>query len=184
MKKYSGALLSLVCIVYTVWYMHFGKPWTNAGALSTIGLRHRALFTVWGLLTLISLTTQIMTGYIRIGRLKTGAALMGTAAVGMALTLIFRFDYDIKPDYYLHCAGSLLFSAVTGVSVFLLFALKKEKTLAGLTALILTGDLICLLIFKETGLIEALPIIAGLIMLTYSNLRRDGIEASRKAEIA
>ena len=47
------------------------------------------------------------------------------------------------------------------------------------SGMILIGDLVCLLIFKETGLIETLPIFAGYIMLSAVNLRREKIETTR-----
>ncbi len=84
------------------------------------------------------------------------------------------------PDYYFHVAGSLIFSAVTGTVVFLYFLLAKRKLLCALTAIILLGDIAFLIIFKETGLIEAAPIFAGLIMMNTEILRGNKIEASRE----
>ena len=77
-----------------------------------------------------------------------------------------------------------MFSAVTGITVFLLFLIcfKKGvmfKAFTVASGMILIGDLVCLLIFKETGLIEALPIFAGYIMLSAVNLRREKIEIAR-----
>ena len=48
-----------------------------------------------------------------------------------------------------------------------------------MTGALLIGDTVCLLIFKETSLIEAVPIIAGLVMLNIANLRRDKVEITR-----
>lgn len=182
MKRYFYAACSAVCVLYTLWYMHFGKPWTNGGALSTIGLRHRVLFAIWGVLTWITISfgIHLVCQKNQLNR-KIFLPLLSVSAAGMALTLLFRFDYDIVPDYYLHCIGSLTFSAVTGVTVFLLFFLLKNKLFTVLTAVILLTDTICLLIFKETGLIEVLPIVAGIVMLNIS-LRRERIEAARTTE--
>ncbi len=180
MKKLS-VILCAVSTVYTLWYMHFDLPWTNDGALSAIGLGHRFLFSVWGILTFASLAVSIITAYKRYTNTKAYVPLLIISGAGMALTLIFRFDYDLKPDYYFHCAGSLTFSIVTGFTIFLLFVLAKNRLFAVITAVILIADTVLLIIFKETGLIEAVPIFAGYIMLCITNLRRDKIEAAREA---
>ncbi|MGN0528277.1 MAG: hypothetical protein ACI4IE_04015, partial [Eubacterium sp.] len=83
-----------------------------------------------------------------------------------------------------HCIGSLTFSAVSGITVFLLFLLNFKKSFmfkvfTCITGVILVVDLICLFIFKETGLIEALPIFAGYIMLMITNFRREKIEITK-----
>ena len=77
-----------------------------------------------------------------------------------------------------------MFSAVTGITIFLLFLLNYKKgrifkIFTYITAIILITDLICLLIFKETGLIEALPIFAGYLLLGIVNLRREKVELTR-----
>ncbi len=179
MKRLS-LFLSAACVVYTLIYMRYAAPWTNAGALSTIGLRHRAEFTVWGLLTIAALSVSVYTAYSQKVKTKVYLPLLAVSALGMAMTLIFRFDYDIKPDYYYHCAGSLMFSISMGINVFLLFLLSKRKALCTVTALILISDIIFLIIFKETGLIEAVPIFAGIIMLNIYIFRGEKIEAARK----
>lgn len=186
MMKYLSALLSAAATAYTLWYMHFDKPWTNDGALSTIGLEHKGLFILWGVLTYAALTFAAVLAYRRLVRTKVYLPLLGISAIGMALTLGFDFIYGKKPDFYLHCAGSLLFSAVTGFTVFLLFLLCFKrgiiyKIFTVLTAVILLGDTVLLCIFHETGLIEAVPIFAGMLMLAIINFRRDDIEATRTA---
>lgn len=183
-KKISYLVLSIITIIYTLWYMHFGSVFTNSGALSTIGLKHHTLFVIWGVLTFVSLAWGIITLYERYCKRRFYVPLVIASGVGMALTLCFDFDYDKMPDYYFHYAGSLAFSVVTGAAVFLLFALcyKKAtvfKVLTFVTGALLIGDTVCLLIFKETSLIEAVPIIAGLVMLNIANLRRDKVEITR-----
>lgn len=178
MKRAVGTLLSITAAIYTIWYMHFGVPYLNSGALSKIGLRHPILFAVWGVLTIFALGYNIAIAYHRYTGSRLYILPLGVAALGMALTLIFDFDYDIKPDYYLHCAGSLLFSVVMGITVFILFATryKKERIFKILTILsgaILAVDLILLLIYKETGLIEAIPILSGYVMLAIANCRKE-----------
>lgn len=171
-------------VLYTIWYMHFGVCYKNAGALSKIGLSHPVYFAIWGIMTYLSLAFGITLAYKRYLKTKIYIPFLFISGIGMALTLIFDFDFDKKIDYYFHCTGSLLFSAIMGVTIFLLFLLnyKKDKLFKALTYIsgaILIIDLICLLIFKETGLIEAIPIFCGYIMLSITNLRRDKIEATR-----
>lgn len=184
MKNVTGALSSAAAFVYTLWYMHFGEAHKNSGALSKIGLEHHGYFAVWGVLTLFALSFNIIIAYRKYTKTKAYIPLLAVSAVGMILTLCFDFDFSKKPDYYIHCIGSLTFSAVMGFTIFLLFLLccKKDKMFRAftfITAGILITDLILLFIFKETGLIEAVPIFAGYILLAATNLRRDKIEAYR-----
>ncbi len=184
MKNTIGVLSSAAAFVYTLWYMHFGEAHKNSGALSKIGLQHHNFFVIWGVLTFFALAFNIVTAYKRYTKTKAYIPLLSVSAVGMILTLCFDFDYSLKPDYYIHCIGSLTFSAVMGITIFLLFLLCCNKGLifrvfTFITAGILITDLILLLIFKETGLIEAVPIFAGYVLLSIINLRRDKVEALR-----
>lgn len=161
--------------------MSFGTAYKNSGALSKIGLEHRTLFVIWGILTFISLAFSITNAYKKLTDRKFYILLLMISGTGMALTLSNRFDFDIKIEYYLHCAGSLTFSVIMGITIFLLYFLSRKKDRINMifciiTGIVLLGDLICLLIFKETGLIEVIPIFAGYIMLCTTNLRRDKIE--------
>ena len=97
--------------------------------------------------------------------------LLFLSAIGMALTLTCDFDYNKYPQYLAHCIGSLAFSVIMGINVFLLFFLTKKYLFALISAVILVLDLIMLIIFKETALIEIVPIFAGYIMLTINNLK-------------
>ena len=178
MKKITVIPLCITSAVFTIWYMHFEAPWTNDGAISSIGLDHPALFIIWGVLTFSALTVSELQCFKK-ERLKIILPLIGISALGMALTLIFRFDYDIKPDYYLHCAGSLIFSVVEGAAVFLIFFFNKNRAFSAITALIMLGDLVLLIIFKENGLIETVPVFAGYIMLSLETLRKEKYEAAR-----
>jgi hypothetical protein len=182
--RYFSSALSLITAIYTLWYMHFEEPWTNDGALSTIGLEHRAAFVIWGILTFVSLALATTLVYRKLLKTWVYIPLLALSGIAMALTLIFDFDSGKKPDFYLHCGGSLVFSAVTGFAVFLAFLLCYKrgvifKVFTYLTAAILIGDIVFLIIFKETGLIEAVPIFAGYIMLGITNLRGERIEAAR-----
>lgn len=183
-RKYIGTVLSFIAFAYTLWYMHFGVPYKNSGALSKIGLAHPVLFWIWGILTLFALSYNITVAYKKYTSAKVYIPLLCVSAIGMLLTLSFDFDYDKQPDYFLHCAGSLTFSAVMGVTVFLLFVLcfKKSKLFrmfTYLTAAILIVDLIFLLVYKETALIEVLPIFAGYLLLGIVNFREEKVEATR-----
>lgn len=174
-------MLSIFAAIYTVWYMHFGTACKNEGALSAIGLERRGYFVIWGVLTIAALSVNITLAYKRYTKTKAYIPLLAVSAIGMIMTLCFDFDFDEKVQYYLHCAGSLIFSAVTGITVFVLFILnfKKEKIFKAftvITAVILLGDFVLLLIYQETGLIETVPIFAGYIMLAAVNTRRDKVE--------
>lgn len=184
MKNVTGALSSAAAFVYTLWYMHFGEAYKNSGALSKIGLQHHGYFAIWGILTLFALSFNIVIAYRKYTETKAYIPLLSVSAIGMILTLCFDFDFSKKPDYYIHCIGSLTFSAVMGVTIFLLFLLcfnqgKIFKIFTFVTAGILITDLILLFIFKETGLIETVPIFAGYILLAVTNFRRDKVEAYR-----
>lgn len=186
MKKLLCIGLSLTSFIFTLWYMSFGIPYKNSGALSKIGLEHHTLFIIWGALTFLALATNIATAFQEKTRNKAYIPLLIVSGIGMVLTLSFDFDYNKFPDYYLHCAGSLAFSVIMGITIFLLFVLLYNKgtiykVFTYITGGILIVDLICLLIFKETGLIEALPIFAGYLLLGITNIRRDKIEAITRA---
>ena len=184
MKNIISYVLSAVATVYTLWYMHFAPPHKNSGALSKIGLEHPVLFTVWGVLTFCALAFATVIAYKKYLSTKVYIPLLTLSGIGMLLTLTNDFDFDKKAEYYLHCAGSLTFSTITGITIFLLFLLNYKrnslfKAFTYITAGVLIIDFICLLIFKETGLIEALPIFAGYILLATVNLRREKIELTR-----
>lgn len=186
MKKTISVGLSLVSFIYTIWYMSFGNPVLNSGALSKIGLTHHTEFVIWGVLTFLALSVNTTIAYREKTKNKIYIPLLIIAGIGMALTLAFDFDYYKKPDYYFHCVGSLAFSAIMGITIFILFALlfeknKLYKAFTYMTGGILVIDLILLFIFKETGLIEAVPIFAGYIMLGITNVRRDKVEANARA---
>jgi hypothetical protein len=184
MKKTVSLVLCLAATIYTIWYMHFGVPYKNSGALSKIGIEHKALFVIWGVLTFAALAYSTAIAYIRYLKTKVYIPLLTVAGIGMALILAFDFDYSLKPDYYLHCTGSLAFSVIMGTTLFLLFLLNYKKSLmfkifTYFTAAILLIDLALLIIIKENALIEALPIFAAYIMLTAVNMRREKVEIKR-----
>lgn len=180
-NKIICILSSVIASGWTIWYMQYGEPFENSGALSKIGLTHKTEFIIWGLLTLFALVFNLITAYKKYTNAKFYIPMLSVASVGMVLTLAFDFDYDKKLQYFLHCAGSLTFSAIMGITVFLLFLFNHKKAeifkiFTYVSGLILIADLICLLIFKETAMIETVPIFAGYIMLGTVNLRREKVE--------
>lgn len=172
MKKAIICTLSFAAAAYTAWFMHFGSLTQNSGALSKTGLRHPVLFAVWGTLAFFALLANGTYIYNRGSKkLKAFFISLGIASfLGMLLTLCFKFDYDLKMQYYLHCAGSLAFSASSGAAIFTLFLInfKKNKLYAALTIIIgviLAADLIFLIIFQENALIEGVPVIFALVSM-------------------
>lgn len=173
MKRVLCIFTAAAAIIYSVWYASLGGFTGNEGALSKIGLTHPTLFTIWGVLTVTALFYNIIIGFSAT-KYKFYIPLLIIAAIGMALTLIFDFDYDSRTDYLLHCAGSLTFSAIMGITVFLLFLLSKSYILTAVSGSILFTDLILLIIYKETAFIELMPIFAGYIMLCIHNYKITG----------
>lgn len=172
MKRYFYIIISFIAAIYSVFYASLGGFVGNRGALSKIGLYHPILFAIWGLITCAALFSNLIVGFMRT-RYKFYIALLFVAFVGMLLTVTNDFDYSVKSEYILHCVGSMTFSIVTGITVFLLFLLTKDYSLAITSAVILIGDLIFLIILKETAIIELTPIFAGYIMLGIHNVRRE-----------
>ena len=188
MKKAFLILLPCCAAVYTLWYMHFGSLTQNSGALSVTGLEHPVLFAVWGILVFAALYLNIIYACRNFSKLHVFQYFFcGFSALGMLLTLLCDFDYSKRTGYLLHCAGSLTFSVLTGVCVFLLFLLnyKKNRLYAAFTYIvgaILILDLILLLIFKQNALIEAVPVIFALVILpihNFTDLFKEKINASR-----
>ncbi|MDE6723777.1 MAG: hypothetical protein K2J55_06225 [Eubacterium sp.] len=175
MKKYFLIIVSLLSVIFTIWYMHFGSLTENSGALSVTGLEHPVYFTIWGILTFTGIYGNLLLAYKKLlPKVFFQFIFLVLSAIGMILTLSCDFDYAKEIQYILHCCGSLVFSVSTGTCVFLLFFLnaKRNKTFAYFTYIIgsiLIVDLILLLIFKETALIETVPVIFALIILPVLN---------------
>lgn len=172
MKNFLCVILPAISTVYSLWYAGFGGYTGNKSAMSKIGLEHPLLFAVWGLLTLASLGINLIIGFSKT-KYKFYTVLLAVSAVGMILTILFDFDYSKHTEYMLHCIGSMTFSIVIGITVFLLFLLTKKYILAIVTGVLLITDLILLIIYKETAFIELMPIFAGYIMLGYHNMRKE-----------
>ncbi|MGN0521675.1 MAG: hypothetical protein ACI4IQ_03445 [Eubacterium sp.] len=172
MKKLFCFLSVLISVLISLYYMHFGGILGNSSAFSKVGLNHSALFILWGISTYIALSFNIYAGYSKT-RFKFYIPLLIITAVGMVLTLACDFDYSKYSQYIAHCIGSITFSAVSGILVFLLFLLTKKYLFTVISGVILVTDLVLLLIFKETALIEIVPIFAGYIMLLITNLKKE-----------
>lgn len=168
MKKFISVLSCVIAGVYSLYYASLGGYVGNKGALSKIGLEHPILFAIWGILTIIALDYNIILGFYKT-KYKFQYILLSISLIGMIMTICFDFDYAKHSQYTLHCIGSLAFSIVTGVTVFLLFLLKKDYTFTIISGVILITDLILLIIFKETAVIELMPIFAGYIMMIIHN---------------
>lgn len=179
MKNYLCLILSIISAFYSVFYASLGGLSGNEGALSKIGLTHPALFAVWGILTCLALFANIIVGFKNI-KYKFYVYLLVAAAIGMLLTILFDFDYNNQLNYWLHCIGSMSFSIVMGITVFLLFLLSKNYIFAAASAVILITDFVLLIIFKETALIELFPILSGLIMMVIHNMRKERMTVETK----
>lgn len=174
MKKIINALLSISAIIFTVYFMSLNDLTTNEGALSKTGIEHPFLFFIWGLLAYISLYTNIfmLAGCLqKVTRFHFVAA--SAALIGIIFTVVFKFDYSLKFQYFMHCAGSLTFSVCTAIAVFITYlsGFKISKFNAVLTVAvgtISTADLILLIIYKQTALIEGLPVIFALAAMPVS----------------
>ena len=104
------------------------------------------------------------------------------AGAGMALTVCCPFDFERHTLWLLHCIGSLSFSVLSGVAIFLcfLFSFKKGRFWQCATvfwAALMIGDLILLLIYKETGLIEAMPVLTGVVLLNIAIYQKEKVTA-------
>lgn len=179
MKNFICPALSIIAAVYSVCYASLGGFKGNSSAMSKIGLEHPILFAVWGVLTFIALAVNIIIGY-RKTKYKFYIALLILSLIGMALTILCDFDYDKYGEYILHCAGSLTFSAVMGITVFLLFLLSRSYVLAAVSGVLLVADFILLIIYKETAFIELMPIFSGYILLYIHNMKKEKILVETK----
>lgn len=178
-KKLICLISVITAVAVTVYYMSITGLWGNESALSRVGLLHPVIFTVWGISTYFALAFNIFIGYSRTKH-RLYIPLLAVSLLGMILTLGCDFDYNIYPQYLAHCIGSLAFSAVTGIAVFLLFVLTKNYISAVICGVVLLSDLVLLFIFKETALIEIVPIFVGYILLLVHNLRGEKIKIEAK----
>lgn len=178
MKRFFLTTFSLGTALYTIWYMSFGNPVENSGALSKIGLAHPFYFALWGVLTYASLYLLIDAAFKKWTKYRFYHILMALSGIGMLLTLTCDFDYDHFAQWLLHCIGSLLFSVSTSITVFLFFLLcyKKAryfKVMTWLIGAVLLVDLFCLLRFQETALIETVPVFIGYLALNRTIYKKE-----------
>lgn len=171
MKLIINTFLSVLAIAYTVYFMSLNELTTNDGALSKTGIAHPVLFFIWGILVYAALYANVFTLADIFHKITDFHIILAVASfVGMLLTLIFKFEYSLKVQYFLHCSGSLIFSVCTGVSVFItyLYGFKKNifnSVITVIIGLILITDLILLIVFKQNALIEGIPIIFALAVM-------------------
>jgi len=140
------------------------------------------LFALWGAGTYGVLYLLLYTMYNKQKRRGLCHGLLLPAGVGMALTVCCPFDFERHNLWLLHCIGSLAFSVLSGVAIFLcfLFSFKKGRFWQCATvfwAALMIGDLILLLIYKETGLIEATPVLAGVVLLNIAIYQKEKVTA-------
>lgn len=171
MKKAISTATVIAAVAVTIYYLTICGLKGNESALSTVGLEHPVIFSIWGISTYLALAANIAVAFSKT-KYKFYIILLIISGIGMALTLLCDFDYDNYKQYLAHCIGSLGFSAIMGINVFLAFLLNKRYILSSISAVILIVDLIMLLIFKETALIEVAPVFAGYIMLLIVNLSK------------
>lgn len=175
MRKAFIIVISVLAVLFTLWYVHFGSLTENSGALSVTGLSHPVYFTIWGILTFCGIFSNLLLAYKKfLPKQNFQYIFFVLSAVGMILTLAFDFDYSLYFQYILHCLGSLLFSVSTAGCVFLLFFLnfgksKMFKIFTVIIGAVLIIDLGMLLMFKETALIEVVPVLFALIILPVLN---------------
>lgn len=175
MKKTICVISVIVAAAITILYVRIGGIFGNESALSKTGLSHPIFFSLWGISTYCALAFNLYVGYSKT-KYKFYIPFLAVSLVGMILTITCDFDYSIYPQYIAHCIGSLTFSAVTGISVFLLLLLTKKYAMAIVCGFVLLADLIFLLIFKETALIEVVPVFVGYILLLINNLKGERVK--------
>lgn len=174
--------LLIVSTVYTAWYMQLGSIFENSGALSTIGLEHRLLFAVWGVLAQGAMIVNIETMYRSAGiSLKFYKILLIASTVGIGMTLVFPFDYDLRAFYVLHCTGAFLFTGANSGAILAYFILRRKVhpafwVLFGLGCAVLAASLILLLITKETAFNETLPLFGAFALFAATNATKLGIQ--------
>lgn len=174
-KKIFCLLSVITAVIITICYLSVTGISGNESALSKVGLVHPVMFTLWGISTYFALAFNIHIGFSKT-KYKLYIPLLAVSLLGMILTLCCDFDYSVYPEYLAHCIGSLTFSAVTGITVFLLFILTKNYISAVICGVVLITDLVLLVIFKETALIEVVPVFAGYVLLLIHNLKGEKVK--------
>lgn len=163
-------LLILFSLIYTVWYISHGNIFENSGALSTIGLDYPVLFAVWGVTSQITIALNTKNLYSNIPKkFKFTNILIALSTIGILFTVIFKFDYDLKVNYYLHCAGAFSFTVFNFLNIILYFIINyKKSSVYRFSALFcfsaIITSLVLLIITKETALNESIPLFTAYII--------------------
>lgn len=182
-----GIVLMGISCLYTIWYMQLGDIFENSGALSTIGLTHPVLFAIWGVLAQSAMLANICTMYMRAGIHKNFyKVLLILSTLGMGMTLLFPFDYDMRPYYFLHCTGAFLFTGANGCAILIYYLLRRKErpafwALFGCGCAVLAASLILLLITKETAFNETLPLFGAFVLFTATNATKLGAPSTKAA---
>ena len=90
MRKAFIIVISVLAVLFTLWYMHFGSLTENSGALSVTGLSHPVYFTIWGILTFCGIFSNLLLAYKKfLPKQNFQYIFFVLSAVGMILTLAF-----------------------------------------------------------------------------------------------
>ena len=102
-------------------------------------------------------------------------------SVGANVLMARAYGADDKQKSEKIVYTAMSFSIITGITVLSLFISRKRIGLSIICTVILLTDLVLLLIFKETAIIELFPIFSGYIMLGILNFKKEKalIEAKR-----
>lgn len=174
-KRIACLISVIAAVIITVCYLRITGLFGNESALSKVGLVHPVMFALWGISTYFALAFNIHIGFSKT-KYKFYIFLLAVSLLGMILTLCCDFDYSEYSQYLAHCIGSLAFSAVTGITVFLLFVLTKNYISAVICGAVLLTDLVFLVIYKETALIEVVPVLVGYVLLLIHNLKGERVK--------
>lgn len=65
MRKAIGIITVITAVIITVYYLTICGLRGNESALSTVGLEHHTIFTLWGISTYIALATNISITFLK-----------------------------------------------------------------------------------------------------------------------
>ena len=109
MRKAFIIVISVLAVLFTLWYMHFGSLTENSGALSVTGLSHPVYFTIWGILTFCGIFSNLLLAYKKfLPKQNFQYIFFVLSAVGMILTLAFDFDFLFQLQVVFSCCFFLI----------------------------------------------------------------------------
>ena len=62
-NKTISFILTVFAIIITIYYLAICGLFGNKSALSTVGLKHHILFTIWGIVTYMALSSGIIVAF-------------------------------------------------------------------------------------------------------------------------